>query len=254
MKRAMEISPQKNVDSVTRVENAIEIFQEKRLTSLINGIIELKKKQHLSPETNRYVDRRVREALGLVVAKRPKKLPAYLTPLEIEHFLVSAQTISSKHRLLVEMLILTGLRINELRNVDIRDFHDNNQLFVRYGKGSKERYVPITSNLRHKIRLYVFERDRGYLFLNRSGRQYSVRMLQHLVGEVIEASGFDKHLSTHSLRHTFACLCMAKGLTLEEIQLLMGHSSKKTTEIYARLELGAVKERYLDLVGGDDWV
>lgn len=216
----------------------------------IQEIVEVKKKHNLTPEQSRYVDKQVRLLLGLKTIVRSKKLPTYLTASEIYNFLENANTISSKHRLLCEVLIFTGMRINELRNLDIRDIQfDNNQIFVREGKGKKDRYVPISNNLLHKIKLFTEGRNKGSLFLNRSKTQYSKRMLQTMVEDVIKATGLQKHMSTHSLRHTFACLCLAKGIKIEEIKLLMGHSAIKTTEVYARLELGDIKQKYLQLMG-----
>lgn len=225
------------------------VNEKKKMTVLIDEVVALKTQWNLTPEQNRYIDRQVRNKLGLVVEHRPKKLPVYLTPAEIGTFLRTAQKISPKHRLLCEMLIFTGIRINELRHIDMRDFQDNNQLFIKYGKGGKERFVPITDSLYHKVQLYVDGRRLGVLFMNRRHQRYTVRMLQYMVGHVIKKAGIEKKLSTHSLRHTFACLCLAKGMFLEEVQVLMGHSSIKTTEIYARLELSTIKEKYLELVG-----
>jgi len=220
------------------------------LQRCIKQIIEIKKKHNLTPEQNRYVDKQVRNLLDLSIPKRAKKLPVYLTPPEIYHFLEVAWNKSTTHGLLCDFLIKTGLRINEARNVDIRDFQDNNQLKVVHAKFNKERYVPITNSLQQKIKLYRGPRTQGYLFINQNKRQYSKRRLQQLVCEVITESNIMKPgLSTHSLRHTFACLCLAKGMRLEDIKLLMGHSSIKTTEIYAKLELGAIKEKYLRLMG-----
>lgn len=240
------------IQGIERESQVPKPFVVKRPKELIDQIVELKRKFNLTPEQNRYVDRRVREELNLVVEKRPKKLPVYLTPDEIQRFLRAAQAISPKHRLLCEILVMTGIRVNELRNVDIRDFRDNNQLLIKHGKGGKERYVPVSDALYHKVQLFAGERQRGYLFISRHNRPYTVRMLQYFVSDVIKIVWLDKKLTTHSLRHTFACLCLARGMSLEEVQLMMGHSSKKTTEIYARLELSAVKEKYLELVGGGD--
>ena len=238
-------------DTATPAERPY-LFASEKLTVLIDEIVALKIQWNLTPEQNRYVDRQVRSNLGLVIEHRPKKLPVYLTPTEIGKFLRTAQEISPKHRLLCEILIFTGVRINELRHIDMRDFQDNNQLFIKYGKGGKERYVPITDSLYHKVQLYADGRKQGVLFMNRRHQRYTVRMLQYMVSHVIKTSGIEKNLSTHSLRHTFACLSLAKGMSLEEVQVLMGHSSIKTTEIYARMELSAIKEKYLELVGGGD--
>ena len=65
----------------------------------------------------------------------------------------------------------------------------------------------------------------------------------------IKEAALTKKLSTHSLRHMFACICLSKGMRLEDIKLMMGHSSIKTTEIYAKLELGAIKDKYLQIMG-----
>ena len=147
-------------------------------------------------------------------------------------------------------MIFTGLRISETRNLLIQhiDFY-NNQLKVVQGKGRKDRYVPIKISLNNQIRQYIANRGTGYLFAKKDLTAYTIRALQKRMETVIKLCRFDKKLSTHSLRHTFACLCLAKGLRLEDIKLLMGHSSIKTTEIYAKLELGSIKENYLRLMG-----
>ena len=221
-----------------------------QLQHCAKAIEDIVKKYSLTAQQLRYVFKRVRNQTALALPKRPKRLPDFLNASEIYMLLSTAQQVSAKHRLLCEVLIMTGLRINELRNLDVRDLDfQNNQIKVVKGKGNKERQVPITNNLLHKIKLYLRDRTSNYVFLNRQNQQYSVRMLQHCVEKVIKKCQLQKKLSTHSLRHTFACLCLAKGLRLEQIQLLMGHSSYKTTEIYARMELGAVKEQYLQLMG-----
>ncbi len=219
------------------------------LKQCITEVCEVKTKHGITPEQNRYVDKEARNTLKLVIGKQSKRLPDFLTPPEIYKFLETAGK-SPQKRLIAEMLIFTGLRISELNNLDIRDVQfDNNQVKVREGKGGKDRYVPITNSLLHKLRLYIGNRDKGYIFVNNKGTQYCKRMLQHMMEQVIIECNFAKQLSTHSLRHTFACLCLAKGIRIEDIKLLMGHSSIKTTEIYAKLELGSIKEHYLQIMG-----
>ena len=195
----------------------------------------------------RYVNKIVRNELGLVFVKTHKPLPRYMTPAEIYHFLDSASKISSKHRLLAEILIQTGLRINECRNLAINDFRDNNQLIVRIAKFGKQREVPFTNSLLHKIKLFMNNRN-GYLWVDRKGVQLSKRTLQRWIEEVVKVSGLSG-IHTHSLRHTYACMMLSKGLRIEELKTLMGHSSIKTTEIYGRLELGDIKQKYLQFMG-----
>lgn len=219
-----------------------------KLNNCIKQVSEIKNKYQLSPQQNRYVDKIVRERLKLQVPKQPRKLPDFLSPAEIWVLLKKAQN-DSYASVLIEFLIFTGLRINEARNLMIEhiDF-ENNQLKVIQGKGAKDRYVPITTNLQSKIRLFLNGRQKGYVFAKPNQRQYTKRAMQYIVMKYINECNFEKKLSTHSLRHTFGTMCRSKGLKIQDIQGLMGHSSVKTTEIYAKIELGAVKDQFLQLL------
>jgi len=221
--------------------------QETKLRKVIDETKEIINKSNLTPQQLRYVFKIVRTELNLFLPKQPKTLPRYLTPPEIYHFLDVANKISSKHRLFAEFLITTGLRVNEARNVCIEDFKDNNQLLVRIAKFGKERYVPYTNSMIHKIKLYMGD-NKGYLWTNSRHKLYSKRMLQFWIEKIVIKSDLSD-IHTHSLRHTFACLMLSKGMRIEELKTLMGHSSIKTTEIYGRLELGDIKEKYLQFMG-----
>lgn len=230
-----------------------EAFPEARkgeMKYIISKIAKFKRRFKLTPEQNRYVDKQVREMLNLQIQKRPKRLPNFLNPGEIDVFLKVARETGLKHSMLARVLIFTGLRIGEVRNLDVRDLDfGNNQLKVILGKGKKDRYVSISSGLLDHVKQYIGDRTRGNVFVNRKGTKYTKRMLQYMVEKIINKCQFTKDLSTHSLRHTFACMCISKGLRLEEIQILMGHDRIETTQIYARLELGTIKEKYLQIMG-----
>jgi len=221
-----------------------------KLKNCISKLVDIKRSYQLTPQQNRYVDKRTREIMKLQIPKVRKPLPDFLNPPEIYHLLETAQRQSSFDALLIEFLIKTGLRISEANNLMIHqiDFQ-NNQIKVVEGKGGKDRYVPITNNLLHKLKLFLRERKSGYVFAKSNNTKYSKRALQKRITKIIKLSGIEKKLSTHSLRHTFACLCLARGMRIEDIKLLMGHSNIKTTEIYAKLELSTVKEKYLQLMG-----
>jgi len=222
-----------------------------QLRHCINSIKDVKGKYHLTPEQNRYVDKMVRQELSMQMPKRSKKLPDYLNPAEIYKFRqICMRKKKGIYVMLSNLLIFTGLRISEARNLDIRDIDfTNNQLKVVQGKGGKDRYVAIAGGLLENIKHYKGLRDQGYLFINSKNKPYSIRRLQQMIEGIIAECEFNKKLSTHSLRHTYACMCLSKGMRLEDIQLLMGHSSIKTTEIYAKLELGSIKQQYLQIMG-----
>lgn len=226
------------------------VIGSRQVGKCIQQIIDTVNQYNLTAQQLRYCFKQVRNKTGLKTPVRPKKLPTYLVAGEIYKLLENAYRMSKKHGLICEILIFLGLRINELRNLDVRDIQENNQVLIRHGKGSKQRMVPISNNLLQKLKLYLGDRKVGYIFLNRYNKQYSIRMLEYMVTDALKSCEFDKNLHTHSLRHTFGCLCMSKGMSLETIQVMMGHSHRATTEIYARLELGSVKEQYLQLMGG----
>jgi integrase/recombinase XerD len=220
---------------------------ETKLRKIINEFKIKVSDERLTPQQLRYVFKQVRNELGLVLPKIPKTLPRYLNPQEIYHFLECASKLSPRHRLFAEFLISTGLRVNEARNVMIEDFKENNQLFVRVTKFSKQRYVLFTNSLKNKIDLYM-KGKKGYLWINSKNKLLSKRALQKWIEQIVKVSGLND-VHTHSLRHTFACMMLAKGMRLEELKTLMGHTSIKNTEIYGRLELGEIKQRYLQFMG-----
>lgn len=220
------------------------------LNGLISDLIVLKKRAGLSPGQNRYVDKCVRESLSLQMPKASKRLPDFLNGGEI-HALLEESWKDNFTGLLVQFLIFTGLRVGEARNLLVQslDF-GNNQLKVVLGKGGKDRFVPLAPSLSSMLKTHLAGRRSGYVFCHRhQDVPYSVRALEYRVTGAIKKCNFSKRLSTHSLRHTFACMMIAKGMSKEHIQLLMGHSSVKTTEIYAKIELGPVKDEYLRLIG-----
>jgi len=221
----------------------------KKHTNTINQISEIVKVKSLSPTEFRYITAQVRINCSLIIPKRPKALPNYLSASEMYFFLDEAHKKDNLTGLLAEFLCFTGLRIAEATDLMVQDIDFNaNQLKVVRGKGGKDRFVPVTSNILQKLKLHLNNRSRGYLFGKKDGKQYSKRAFQKRIKGVLLSCNFTKKLSTHSLRHTFACVCLARGLDLKKISLLMGHSSIKTTEIYAKLELGSIKEEFLQLM------
>lgn len=140
--------------------------------------------------------------------------------------------------LLVELLLKTGLRINEATELMVQDLNLDDphpKLRVVSGKGGKDRIVPLTTDLASKLKIYLHGRRRGRLFLRSNGKAYSKRRLQERVSECIERCGFERKIRVHDLRHTFATLLRSRGVKIQDIQGLLGHTSIKTTEIYARL-------------------
>jgi len=221
----------------------------KKHTKTISTISEIVKAKAITPTEFRYICSQVRINCKLIIPSRPKTLPNYLTASEMYFFLDEAHKKDNLTGLLAEFLTFTGLRIAEATSLMVQDIDFNsNQLKVINGKGGKDRFVPVTSNILQKIKLHLNNRTNGYVFGKKGGKKYTTRAFQKRIKNCLISCDFPKKLSTHSLRHTFACLCLARGLDLKKISLLIGHSSIKTTEIYAKLELGTIKEEFLQLM------
>jgi len=223
--------------------------KETKLRKCVEERKVITKSYKLTPTQLTYVNRKERSELNMAVPKRAQKLPDYLTASEI-FILLQKNQDEPFTVLLLEFLIKTGLRISETRNLTVQDIDFSHlQLKVVSGKGNKDRQVPLTQSLAHKIKLHLQGRQRGYVFARSDEKPYTVRAFQYRVKKALNLCGFTKDLHTHSLRHTYACLLLSKGMQLERIKLLMGHEDLKTTQIYAKLELGDVKEQYLQLMG-----
>jgi integrase/recombinase XerD len=213
----------------------------------VNKCIPVVQKYGPSPEQLRYSFKRVREITGIKRPVRLAPLPKFYTPAEVYTLTEGASRVSTKHRLLVDCLIQTGLRISEFHKLDLRDLDPSgHQLLVHGGKGGKDRIVPLSSSLHQNIRLYTGDRRAGPIF-----ERVSVRMLQRWFDQAVSAAGLEKKGGPHVARHTFATILRAKGFSLEEIQMMMGHSSRITTEIYAKLTFTPeTPDRYLQLFEG----
>lgn len=224
------------------------MVSDKSKESIADDISGIVLRYRLTPTEYRHVSKRVREKCKLQIPKIPKKLPDFMNPGEI-YRLLEVSKDNPFDGLLIEFMIFTGLRLSETRDLMIQsiDFGAN-QLKVVSGKGAKDRYVPLTTNLQHKLKLFLGGRLRGFVFARSDQKYYTRRALRYRITKQIAKCGFSKRIHTHSLRHTFACLCLARGLRLEDIKLLMGHDNIKTTEVYAKLELGSIKNKFLELM------
>lgn len=168
--------------------------------------------------------------------RKPKKLPAILH-LDTADRLLRA-TGTERDRLLLMLARYMGLRVSELTKLQIPhlDFR-RKLLMVREGKGGKDRCLPIPSFLVGPLRGWVAGRRAGPVFPSPRGGHLTTRAVQKMVKRVAVAAGLDdatapRKYHPHGLRHVFASERVAKGVDLEALRDLMGHSSIATTSIY----------------------
>ncbi len=185
--------------------------------------------------------------------KKEQKLPRYLTIeelLEIFNSLEIKTNYDLRNRLILELMYATGLRVSELINIKILniDFTDNS--IKVFGKGSKERIVYYNdiakTYLEKYLKIYpnLNKKNLDFLFLNFKGDKLTPAGISYIINHVIKKISFNKHITPHMLRHSFATHLLNNGCSLITVQELLGHSSISTTGIYTHITLDHVKDVY----------
>lgn len=168
-------------------------------------------------------------------ARKPKKLPVILSPDEVRR-LLTAVTID-RDRLMLRLAYGCGLRLGEVLRLRVADLDSGRgTLWVRAGKGSKDRGVPLPDCLLSELRRYWQKyRPKDYLFPNRHGRPLHPASLQRIFQRARQRSGLTKPASVHTLRHCYATHLLEAGTDVPTLQRLLGHGNVQTTMGYLHL-------------------
>lgn len=183
--------------------------------------------------------------------KLPLHLPCVISRSEMEQ-LLSMPDIATRQgmrdRSILELLYAAGLRVSELCNLKLNDLDLQRGLVVVFGKGSKERLVPIHNLMQNLLAEYL-ERARPLykpacqnVFLNRSGNGLTRQYIWKLVKKYAALADLNPDFSPHSFRHSFATHLLEGGADLRAVQMLLGHASINATEIYTHVEGERLKQ------------
>lgn len=188
------------------------------------------------------------------VPKTGRKLPDTLSVEEIDA-LIQAIDLSTlegeRNRAILETLYSCGLRVSELVNLKISDLFFEEGFLKITGKGNKQRFVPIGSTTEKYISIYknqirsqikVQKGHEDTLFLNRRGKQLTRAMIFTIIKDLASKINLNKIISPHTFRHSFATHLLENGADLRSIQLMLGHESITTTEVYMHLDRKFLKE------------
>jgi integrase/recombinase XerD len=178
--------------------------------------------------------------------KVAKTLPEILTLKEIEQLLErpNLQTpLGKRDRSMLEMLYATGMRVSELTRLLIHQVNLEGGYVLLYGKGSKERIVPIGSEAMKWAALYLKEsravlakgKESPFLFINRSGKAMSRQGFWKGLKGYARKAGLRKRITPHLLRHSFASHLLERGADLRSVQMMLGHVDISTTQIYTHV-------------------
>ncbi len=193
----------------------------------------------------------------IAIPKKDKLLPEFLNVDEAFSIIEQPEGdtfLSLRDRTMLELFYASGLRVSELVGLDIENI-DINIGYVRViGKGRKERVVPVNKKAVEVIVRYLKERigflqgksETEALFVNKYGKRLTRRAVGMIVRKYMLKSGINKHISPHSLRHTFATHLLDAGADLRFIQELLGHSSISTTQVYTHTSMDRLMKVYDD--------
>jgi integrase/recombinase XerD len=196
-----------------------------------------------------FEDYRSDDPLALIEAPRiGRKLPDTLSMTEIDA-LIAAIDLSKpegeRNRAMLETLYGCGLRVSELTDLKISDLFFEEGFIKVTGKGNKQRFVPISSATqkyieiyRNTIRTHLFIKkgSEDTLFLNRRGNKLTRAMIFTIIKDLARLIKLDKKISPHTFRHSFATHLLENGADLRSIQIMLGHESITTTEVYVHLD------------------
>jgi len=178
--------------------------------------------------------------------KRPKKerkIPAVLTKEEVRTLINSC--FSEKSKLIISLIYACGLRVSELVNLKVKDLNFNERTgHIIQGKGKKDRIFNIPIFLSSELETQTFkQKEIGevFLFSGPCGK-LSCRNIQKIVSKAASNAGIEKDVHTHTLRHSFATHLLENGVDLRHIQVLLGHSSISTTQIYTHVSTEELKK------------
>lgn len=166
---------------------------------------------------------------------KEKRLPLVLNQDEV--ISIFGAVTNLKHSLMLMLIYSAGLRRSELINLRVGDLDVERQVvFIRGGKGRKDRQSLLAKNLEPLVARYLADyKPRRWLFEGERGEQYSVSSLQQIFKRALKKSGVKKEAHLHTLRHSFATHLLESGASTRYIQVLLGHESSKTTEIYTQV-------------------
>lgn len=190
--------------------------------------------------------------LMLSSPKLEKHLPSFLTEEEVAKLIESAFGKSEKDerglrdRAVLETFYSTGMRISEVAGLSTQDIDFISGTLKVFGKGKKERIVPIGEAAIASIRRYLEKRKKQNeaLFLNKNGTRISTRGMRDIFEKYVHLSGIRHGVSPHTLRHSFATHLLNRGADLRTVQELLGHVNLSTTQIYTHLTTERLKSIY----------
>ncbi|WP_204667177.1 site-specific tyrosine recombinase XerD [Gracilibacillus alcaliphilus] len=193
-------------------------------------------------------------SLHIETPKANRKLPKVLSPNDVDKLLniPAADKFSIRNKAMLETLYATGLRVTELISLTMNDLHLTMGFVRCFGKGSKERIVPLGDVARDALELYIQsarpelmkQKQTEAVFVNHHGNPISRQGFWKIIKAIAAEQGIEKELSPHTLRHSFATHLLENGADLRSVQEMLGHADISTTQIYTHVSKSRLKDIY----------
>lgn len=221
-----------------------------KVSSIARKITSIKSFHKYLSETNNIED----VSLKINIPKFYRKLPNILTIEEVDNLLdINLKSpFDYRNKAMLELMYSSGLRVSELINLKLSDIDLDNNYVRCFGKGNKERIVPIGEVAIEYLKIYINEyRDsmkKGYytenIFLNNHGKNITRQGFFLIIKQIAKEKDIDKNITPHMLRHSFATHLLNNGADLRTIQEMLGHANLSTTQVYTNVSTDILKENY----------
>lgn len=232
-KYIQDLSKNKNSNTISRIISSLKSFYK---------FLEINKYTNTNPLTT------------IISPKTARKLPKVLSEEEVNKLLdINLNNdFDYRNKAMLELMYSSGLRVSELINLTVNDVDLKNSLVRIFGKGSKERIVPLNDYATEALNNYILyhrpklfkQKESNYLFLNNHGNQMTRQGFFKTLKKIAKEKGIKSELSPHTLRHSFATHLLKYGADLRSIQELLGHSDISTTQIYTHITNEMLEKNY----------
>lgn len=193
----------------------------------------------------------VNPTVSMATPKKDKRIPVFITETEIVK-LFDLPDIDLRDRAMIELLYSSGIRIEELVNINIKDMDLLSGNVKVFGKGASQRIVPVGDKCLYVIKNYIDLRRRtgetfsvnAPMFINRFGKRITSRGARKVLHGWFVKAGLMKKVSPHTLRHTFATHLLDNGCDIRSVQQMLGHKNLSTTQIYTHVTLESLRKVY----------
>ena len=212
----------------------------KAKSAAVARIVRIARKERFSYAEFVSVCQQARKKLGLRKPRPERKLPHVLSEADLKRFFRVVQECGDlQHEIMLKLLFYTAVRVSELVRIRVSDIDaEACKIFIDHGKGGKDRYILFPAGYRLVLKSHLQAHPRNqYLFESGRHGAFTPRRIQQIVQEYRRRAGIDQQVHPHLFRHQMITYLTSRGLSDAQIQLISGHESKKSLEIYQHLSL-----------------